>query len=355
MLKYNCCQAFIVMTSLERIRTVLSGGIPDRVPVCLPSFLHAARLAGLAAGDYCRSGERMAEAQLAYWGEFRHDMIDIENGVAAMAEAVGCTVEYSDTAAPWVIRPAIQSLREIDRLPTVDPLRSPALAELLKSTRIVAKEVGDSVCVRSQSDQGPFSLAAQIVGAETFMLALLDCEQTANIHRLLEYACDQIARMARAQIAAGAHYTLIGDSIAGPDVCSPKLYRSFAQPYEKRLIESLRQEGVEAGIHICGNATAIVGDITDTGTLYVELDHKIDPVRARAATGGRTTIFGTIDPHGLLVHGTPEEVMAAARSDIRLLAEHGRFVLSPGCTMAPETPISNVRALVEAAASTKMI
>ena len=187
------------------------------------------------------------------------------------------------------------------------------------------------------------------------MLALFDCEQTAQIHRLLDYAARQIARLARAQTAAGAHYTLIGDSIAGPDVCSPKLYRTFAQPYEKRLIDSLRREGIEAGIHICGNATSIVGDITDTGTLYIELDHKVNRARARTATGGRTTIFGTLDPHGLLVHGTPHEVMDAAQNDIRLLGQQGRFVLSPGCTMAPETPISNVRALVEAAANTKMI
>ena len=337
------------MTSRERTCTVLSGGIPDRVPVCLPSFLHAARLAGLSAGDYCRSGARMAEAQLAYWEEFRHDVIDIENGVAAMAEAVGCTVEYSDTAAPWVVRPAIGNLDEIERLPAVDPLRSPALAELVKATRIVAGKVGDSICVRGQSDQGPFSLAAQIVGAETFMLALLDCEQTAKVHRLLEYAAHQIAGLARAQMAAGAHFTLIGDSIAGPDVCSPKLYRIFAQPSEKSLIDASRREGNEIGIHICGNASSIVGDMTDTGTLYIELDYKIDRIRVRAATGGRTTIFGTLDPHGLLVQGTPEEVMAVAREDIRLLGERGRFVLSPGCTMAPETPVPNVHAMLEAA------
>jgi uroporphyrinogen-III decarboxylase len=121
------------------------------------------------------------------------------------------------------------------------------------------------------------------------------------------------------------------------------------------LIERLRLEGVEAGIHICGNATSIVGDMTNTGTLYIELDHNVDRARARSATGGRTTIFGTIDPHGLLVHGPPQDVISASRNDIRLLGEHGRFVLSPGCTMAPETPIPNVHALVEAAASTKMI
>ncbi len=337
------------MTPLERTRTVFSGDIPDRVPVCLPSFRHAARLAGLTVREYCQSGVRMAEAQLAYWDEFRHDIIDIENGIAAMAEAVGCGVAYDDNAAPWVTRPAIESLDDVDRLPTVDPFRSPSLAEFVKATRLVAEKLGETVCIRSESDQGPFSLAAQIAGPEQFMVALFDRAQSERIHRLLAYAVEQIARLARAQIAAGAHYTLIGDSIAGPDVCSPRIYRQFALPYEKRLVEMLRKNGIELGIHICGDATRIIPDMVETGALYLELDHKVDRARARAAVDGRVTILGTLDATRLLPYGTPMEVVAKAREDILYLARRGRYVLAPGCSLPPETPVENVHAILEAA------
>ena len=87
-----------IMTSLERVRAVLAGALPDRVPVCLLSFQNAAWLAGYSVGEYCQDGDKIAAAQLAYWDAFRHDIIDIENGVAAMAEAVGCGVEYHDDA-----------------------------------------------------------------------------------------------------------------------------------------------------------------------------------------------------------------------------------------------------------------
>ena len=38
----------------------------------------------------------MAEAQLAAWERFGYDVIDLENGTAALAEACGCEVEYPE-------------------------------------------------------------------------------------------------------------------------------------------------------------------------------------------------------------------------------------------------------------------
>ena len=185
------------MNSLQRIRTVLAGGIPDRVPVSLLSFQNAARNAGFGIDEYCLDGKKMAAAQLAYWDVFGQDVIDIENGVAAMAEAVGCEVAYTTDAPPWITRPAIASLAEVGRLPDVDPERSPGLAALLTATRIVSDTVCDMVCVRGESDQGPFDLAAEILGMEQFLLALTDPEQEDGVRRLLEYATAQVARLAQ--------------------------------------------------------------------------------------------------------------------------------------------------------------
>ena len=336
------------MNSLERVHTVLGGQLPDRLPICLLSFQNAARFAGMSVREYCRNGKCMAEAQVAYWEEFRHDIIDLENGVAAMAEAVGCVVEYPENEPPWIVKPALDSLNNVDELPDVDPFKSPSLAEFIKATGIVAKKLGKTVCIRAESDQGPFSLAAEVVGTERFLMALRDPEQNENVHRLLAYAEDQIIKLARAQIEAGSHYTMIGDSLAGPDVCSPEDYRGYAFPYERSLIRRLKDEGIGMGIHICGNATAIVNDMVATGALYFELDHKIDRDRVRRKTDGRVTLFGTVDPSGILCMGSLEEVEEKTREDIQLLGRNGRYVLSPGCTLPYSTPFENVRALVEA-------
>ena len=181
------------MTPLERCLTVLDGGIPDRVPVCLLDFMPAAALAGVSMPEYCTSGETMAATHIGAWERFGNDMIDLENGVAALAGAVGCTVEYEEeTSPPWVTAPALESIEDVGHLRPIDPSSDGTLPEMLRATRLIADELGDRVCLLSEADQGPFSLAAQIVGIEKFLVALMDPGQTELVERLLEYATEQV-------------------------------------------------------------------------------------------------------------------------------------------------------------------
>ena len=143
--------------------------------------------------------------------------------------------------------------------------------------------------------------------------------------------------------------TGMGDSIAGPDVCSPALYRRSAWPYERRVVEALVADGARIGLHICGDATAIIGDMVGTGSQLLAVDYKVDRAAAKAATRGSTALIGTVDPSGVMARGTPDEVRAAARSDLDLLAAGGGFILAPGCALPYDTPEANMRALVETA------
>ncbi len=338
------------MTSLERCMTVLRGGIPDRVPVCLENFMHAASVAGYSVREYCRDGEKMAAAHIATWEKFRHDMIDVENGVTALAQAVGCQVDFfNDTSPPWVAGPALDSLEQIDELRPIDPHQDGTLPEMLKATRLIAQELGDRVCLLSEADQGPFSLAAQIVDPQDFLIALLDPDKEELVHRLLEYTYEQVLVYARALIEAGAHLTMMGESISGPDVCSPRVYKKFAFPYQKRLIETLRAEGKEIGLHICGNATKIIEPMTATGAIFLQVDYKIDHDACKQTTQGKTTLIGTVDPSSVMALGSPDAVVKAARFDIDHLAKGGGFILSPGCTLPYTTPDDNVAALMDVA------
>ncbi len=338
------------MTSLERCMTVLRGGIPDRVPVCLENFQHAAAVAGYSVREYCLDGEKMAAAQITAWEKFGHDMIDLENGVTALAQGVGCQVDFfDDNSPPWVGGPALESIDQVDQLKPLDPYQDGTLPEVVKATRIISRELGRHVCLLAEADQGPFSLAAQIVNPADFLAALLDPAKEPQLFRLLEYAYDQVLRYARALAEAGAHVTMMGESISGPDVCSPKVYQRFAFSYQKRLVEALRAEGKEIGLHICGNATKIIEPMVNTGSIFLQVDYKIDREACKRVTQGKTTLIGTVDPSGVLALGTVEDVVQAARSDIDHLAKGGGFILSPGCTLPYTTPDENVAALVNTA------
>jgi MtaA/CmuA family methyltransferase len=267
-----------------------------------------------------------------------------------------------DSTAPVSHGPAIRSLDEIDKLVVPDPYTAHPLVENLKATRIVANEIGKEAFIIGRADQGPFSLAAMLLGMEEFLLQLsvADSERgrrphpkaqetAAGLHRLLEFALEVTTRYAYAQIEQGAHATSIGESLSGPDVCSPRTYKVFEWAYAKRMVEQLNRDNILLAYHICGNATAIVPDMVETGAAILELDYKIDMPLVKRATEGRTTILGPVDPSGVLALGTPDLVEQKSREAIEMLGHNGGLILGPGCALPPATPPENIHALVAAA------
>src|SRR5664279_90078 len=125
------------MTSLERAMTVISGGIPDRVPTDLHNFLMAARMAGIPLSECLQSGELMAEAHLFAWRHFKHDMLLIENGTTAMAQAMGCGIVFGEGVAPRVADPVLKSLDDVEKLRIPDPETDYPLNEVLKAVSIL--------------------------------------------------------------------------------------------------------------------------------------------------------------------------------------------------------------------------
>lgn len=351
------------MNSIERVRTVLAGGIPDRVPVDLHNFMMVAEASGAPFAEFFQNGEAMAEGQIKAWREFGHDVLLLENGTAALAEACGAHVEYMEGSAPVCHGAAIKSLDDIDMLVVPNPYKVHPLTENLKATRIVANEIGDKAFIIGRADQGPFSLAAMLLGMEEFLLRLAqadggrsgrrggggDPELAKKLHRLLEFSLEVTTRYAYAQIEAGAHMTSIGESLSGPDVCSPKSYRTFEWAYAKRMVENLKAHNIGLAYHICGDATAIVPDMVETGATILELDYKVNMPAVKAATHGRTTVLGPVDPSGVLALGSPADVEDASREAIEILGEGGGLILGPGCALPPKTPLENVHALIEAA------
>jgi uroporphyrinogen decarboxylase len=336
------------MESLERTWLTLRHKIPDRVPIDLHNFMVTARMMGTQNyGDFFRSGEAMAEGQILAWKTFGHDVILIENGTAALAEACGVEAIYPSNSAPVAKKPAIASLDEVDRLQVPDPYKDPLLSEVLKATRIVAREIGDRAFVMGRADAGPFSLACEIRGMSEFMMDLIQPEKADKIFQLLEFCLQASRRYAVAQMEQGAHATSIGDSTSGPDLISPRTYRRFAWPYARRLVEDLKAQGIPLAYHICGNATPIIDDMVASGAAILEIDQKADMAACKAASLGRTTLLGTVDPSEVMALGTPELVREKAQAALDVLAPGGGFILGPGCALPPTTPEENIHALVE--------
>jgi uroporphyrinogen decarboxylase len=338
------------MNSIERTMRTLEHKLPDRVPVDLHNFLVTARMMGAASyADFFRDGEAMAEGQIMAWRRFGHDVLLVENGTAALAEACGVQVQYQSGSAPVAKEPAIRSLDEVDDLKVPDPYKDPLLSELLKATRIVVEEIGDQAFILGRADQGPFSLACEIRGMSNFLMDLALGERPEQVHKLLDY-CRQVSlRYALTQMEQGAHCTSIGDSPSGPDLISPEYYRRYAYPHVKRLVADLKAKGVRLSYHICGNATPIIEDMVSTGAAVIEIDQKADMRTCKQAARGKATLLGPIDPGGVLANGRPELVREKCLEALEILGPGGGFILGPGCALPATTPGENIDVLIETA------
>jgi uroporphyrinogen decarboxylase len=149
--------------------------------------------------------------------------------------------------------------------------------------------------------------------------------------------------------ATGADMLSNGDSPAGPEMISPAMYATFAQPAEKRAADLARQLGKTYLLHICGDTSLILEAMLATGADAFELDYKTDIRRAHDTFKDRATFCGNVDPTGVLALGTPQLVARTTRQVIDQFADNPRFILNAGCAIPATTPPANLRAMLNAA------
>jgi MtaA/CmuA family methyltransferase len=186
------------------------------------------------------------------------------------------------------------------------------------------------------------------MGIQQVMIQLMD--DRAMVEALMEKCSEYTVAYARALAAVGADMLSGGDSPAG--LIGPQTYRDVALPYERRVISALKAEFAQpVSLHICGNAMPILADMVSSGADVLEIDHQVDIVSACRVIGRKAAIWGNLDPVGLLVQGTTDEVRRATRDLIQAAhgCGHNRLVVSSGCTLAPDTPTENLAALIETA------
>ncbi len=337
------------MNSLQRVQAVLAGQIPDRVPVCLHNFMLAAREAGIPMEKYRAEPEAMARAHLMAVEKYGHDCILVDTDTTMLAEAMGAKSECAPDEPGRIVVPAIRSLAEVDSLKVVNAKTDGRVPALIEGVRLLAKQVGKEVAIRGNADQMAFSLACLVRGIQDFLMDLATDPDNPAIPQLLEVCYQSHLAVHRALVKAGAHFTSLGDSLAGPDVVSPRMFERFARPYEQRLVKELAEGGIFTVIHICGDTTKILHSLAQYGFCGFELDYKTNAAEAKSTAGAGHVLFGNIDPSAVLARGTPGEVRQKTRELISAWKPGGHFVLNAGCAIPPSTPSENLQAFVETA------
>ena len=334
--------------SKQLVNSALKGHSTARA-VAGPLAVHCcAHWAGVSLEDYTLNPQLLADCVIRYYDRFRPDAVWLSADTWVTAQAMGATVAFPGPNQPLAGtgRPCVRSAADIDAIPLPDPTSQGRWPLMLNALRRIHDALGDDVFIVACFDQYPFSLACALMGIEPLMVKLFDDRPL--VEALMEKCGQYAIAYGQALAEAGADMLSGGDSPAG--LIGPKLYREIALLQEQRVIAALKSRcSVPVSLHICGDAMPMLADMAASGADVLELDHQIDVDRACRALGPKIGIWGNLDPVGLLVQGTPEQVREATARLLNTVQKQGhkRFVVSSGCTLAPETPAANLEAMLD--------
>jgi hypothetical protein len=344
------------MEPRQRAVEAMYGRMPDRVP-CVPLIdnSYSAPVMGVPVAQCFLDPISHAESLVACLE--RHPTIDgVSINLCLADEIILEKQEQSDGYAikttggtTWMIpHNDIGSVmeREIDsfddpRLEFEDPLKS----GIIRTLQAIPADIRRRYLINT-GVTGPFSQVCFLMGIERVMMATID--DPAGLHRAIEkrlpLALQWIEEMA--ELDPGCIW--IGEGFASSSLISPETYRKFVVPYERALIEKIRQVGVPSVLHICGKLNPALDLIPETQTNCLEADWQVDLADAKSRIGDRISLKGNLNTTTLVSSG-PDEIYEISRQAINAAAAGGGFVLSSGCALGRDTPPENVDAMAQAA------
>ncbi len=340
------------MNGYERIKSALSGVMPDCRPVMLHNFLHAAELSNINMKQYREDPHLAAKCLIESVERYGLDGVLFDVDTALLASAIGVPTDYPVEDPARTHQPLLENLADVHQLEMVDISGNIRIQHALETVKILKEYFKNEIYVRGNCDQCPFSLATMVRTPANFMLDLMLDEE--NAVTLLKYCTEITRQMIRLMSSTGADMVSNGDSPAGPDMISPEMYRKFAFPYEKEIVEEAHACNKPYLLHICGNTDLILDDMVDLGLDALELDYKTSIHKIYDTMHDKCTLFGTVDPSGVITYGNPHEVEQKTIELLEIYQDCPRLVINAGCAIPRNAPHENVKRFVDTAHGWKL-
>ena len=336
------------MTPKERMDAILNHQPTDRTPFCVvDAGAWAATREGVSYAEFFSRQDAGASVIVQLLDEIESDVVNAASGVfTACMNAFGCPMDASGVG----IELGIALKEPEEEIPLLDKtlVREKLLAndfvqKMLNQARNVKALVGDRKYIIGDI-AGPFTMASVMVGTSDFMYLLLDDPDLAQ--QLIDYTTCISTEMYKLLHEAGCDIAVVAEPVASGSMISQDMFEEWVVPGIKNLKKNLSEYKYFC-MHICGNAGARVAALRDCGINYYSVDYQVDMNQALTDADGRMVMLGNVNPAGVLLTGTPEEVYAEACGVIRTARGRGH-ILAPGCDIGGATTMENAKMLVKA-------
>jgi len=335
-------------TKRERVLAALRGEEVDHVPVS--AWGH----------DYLRewTAEGLAEATLEAYRRYDWDFIKVNPRASYYAEDWGCRYQPSGRAdaPPKLLAATVNTSSDLRGLRPLDPSHG-AYGEQLAALRLIRDGLssapggsasGGGEAPFIQTVFSPLAVASRLAGSHEPIRQYME-QAPQDLEAGLGIIAETLAAYARACLEAGADGIFFAAVEWGSrDHISVEQYNRFGRPFDLRVLQAVRGASFNL-LHVCRNHNMLT-DLLDYpvhafhwATNGVDNPSLVDIL-------GRTekAVMGGVSHDSTILSGRPENVAAEARAAIEATGGR-RFLLAPGCSIAPTTPEANLRAMIAAA------
>jgi uroporphyrinogen decarboxylase len=284
------------------------------------------------------------EVSLQPWRAFQPDGVILFSDILTPLPGIGIPFDIIESKGP-IIDPPIRTQEQIDKMHPLDLEKLSFVGEILQALR---QEVGNKAAVLGFVG-APWTLAAYAIEGKSSkdysIIKGMAFSEPTIVHQFLGKLADAIAVYVRYQIDNGAQVVQMFDSWAGQ--LSPQDYETFALPYQKRVVQQVKETHPDTPLilYISGSA-GVLERMPQSGVDIVSVDWTVDMAEARQRLGSNVKVQGNMDP-GVLF-GSQDFIRDRILDNIRKAGNRGH-IFNLGHGVLPKTPEDNVRFFFETA------
>lgn len=329
------------MDSFNRVYASFQNKYRDRPPILPHIGDHAGIINGYSFKDMYRDKTAAAKAHLKALELYNYDFTTIQVEPSwPVVEACGAKITYPKDKSPWILSHAVNNENDLNKLEVPDFLETAGSRTMIEGTEIL-------------SEKADVPVAAYMTGPLTFSLQLMSYEKLIGkmmkrpnfTHSIIKKSVEIIKEYITLLKEAGATINVICEHDV--QLAPPKIFKRFSLDYLGELLD-IYQYNI---LHLCGKVNMQlrenVSSLKDMQNLQIiNIGPELDIALTQKMFDFEIGIAGNIDHRRLLPNGTPSEIRTTVHNAIDSSGDDNRYMVAPGCEITVDTPIENVKALV---------